>query len=306
MMQSETPLTLCILPHYSKEDLQGDGGIRRVVEAQQRWLPGLGFNIVDTPDSADIIACHAGEWPQRYRLDATIVSHCHGLYWQEYSWDKWCHRTNRAVIANLLHSDACTAVAEYTARAIRQALWLEPSVIYNGVDPDDWTGVPHSPPYVLWNKSRIDPVCDPEPLDRLAELLPDTAFVTTHARRAHPNVTVVGRTSYLDAKGLIQGADVFLGTTRGNFEVCVLEAMASGVPILGWNWGSMPEQMVHKVHGWLAPMNDYADLVAGYYYIQKNRARMSKACIERVKRLYDWQNIIPQYAEVYRQAHNAA
>jgi len=52
-------MNIYIEPRFRGED-KGDGGIRRVVEAQHKHLPSFGHTIVDNVDQADIIHTHAG------------------------------------------------------------------------------------------------------------------------------------------------------------------------------------------------------------------------------------------------------
>ena len=48
---------LYLLPSFNGED-RGDGGIRRIVEAQRKLLPAYGIDVVDNLAQADIVAVH--------------------------------------------------------------------------------------------------------------------------------------------------------------------------------------------------------------------------------------------------------
>ena len=52
-----------ISPHFdlSKPD-EGQGGIKRVVENQIKFLPAYGVELVDSPNKADVLNCHAIEY----------------------------------------------------------------------------------------------------------------------------------------------------------------------------------------------------------------------------------------------------
>lgn len=296
-------LRVMILPNFTGVDTKGDGGIRRIVEAQVRYLPEHGIEVVDNLEDAQVVALHAGDWPRvPVKSGIPIVSHCHGLYWGEYDWAIGAQAVNSRVVHNLLRSDAISVCSEFVARAVRKALWLEPDIIYHGVDQDEWSTPISTPydglPYVLWNKARVDAICDPTPVNELAPQLPQVRFMTTYGR-ATDNVTVVGRVSYVQSKALTKCADVYLGTTRGTFDISVLEAMICSVPVLGWNWGSLSEVVEHKVSGYLAEPQNYDDLIQGYWYIQRHRDSLGRAARERVLSQFLWPKIVAQYAAMY-------
>src|SRR4030066_311616 len=90
-------------------------------------------------------------------------------------------------------------------------------------------------------------------------LLPDTRFITTFGTPA-PNVEITGTLSYEEGKQLIRKAGLYLCTARETFGIGTLEAMACGVPILGWNWGGQAEFIKHKETGWLCPPGDIEGL----------------------------------------------
>ena len=95
-------MKLHLIPMYDGPE-KGDGGIRRVVEAQKRHLPHHGFEIVNNIADADIVATHAAETPD-IPVGKTWVTHCHGLYWSDYDWPSWGPRVNAAVIElSLIH-----------------------------------------------------------------------------------------------------------------------------------------------------------------------------------------------------------
>lgn len=303
-------MKLLIMPNYPNPDTKGDGGIRRIVEAQIKYLPAYGIQMVDTIEEADIVALHAGDWPRAAEIPAStpIVAHCHGLYWSEYQWGIGATAVNNRVVHNLLRADGISVCSEFVKRAVQKALWLDPDVIYHGIDMWEWENLPirhisqDEGGYVLWNKARVDAVCDPRPVIELALRLTDVHFATTFVpqdRGTPDNVAVTGAVSYAESQRMTKAADVYLGTTRGTFDISVVEAMACGVPVLGWNWGSLPEIVMHKVHGYLAEPGNYDDLVAGYWYIQANRARMSTACVKRVNPMFTWPYIMKYYAALY-------
>lgn len=287
-------MKLFISPSFRSED-RGDGGIRRVVEAQRKLLPTMGVEVVDIPEQADVIAVHAGN----YLNSGTkpVVAHCHGLYWDEYQWENWHYALNKDVIGSMHKADAVTATAEWVANVLRRGMWLDPTVVYHGIDVDEWQPGENLG-YVLWNKTRVDPVCDPEPLSKLAQLAPNTNFVSTYGAKL-PNIRLTGTVSYAEAKPLVQNAGVYLCTSRETFGIGTLEAMASGVPILGWQWGGQAEFIKNGVNGYLARPGNYDDLLYGLNYCIANRDSLGRAARDTARQ-FTWESSISAYVPVYQ------
>lgn len=291
-------MKLFISPDYTGPD-NGDGGIRRVVEAQKRYLPEYGFTLVSTAAEADIAAVHAGSWVD-VPAGVPVVAHCHGLYWAEYEWQRWHYILNDKVIETMLRADVVTAPSQWVADALRRNFYLDAPVLYHGVDLEDWEYNETPGNYVLWNKAREDAVCDPAALNELARRAVTQEFVTTFATLDAPeNVRPVGKTSYEDQKQLIRNAGVYLATTRETFGIGTLEAMACGVPVLGWRFGGQAEIVTHEVDGYLAEPGNYDDLAHGLAYITKHRAYMGKQARLRLLEDFEWSERMRDYATLY-------
>jgi len=273
----------------------GEGGIRRVVEAQRKYLPEFGIIPTNNLGEADLISTHGALLFPEIRLPK--IHHWHGCYWSEYSWPRWALHANRYVYDCIRLSDAITAPSEWTARILRRHLWINPAVIFHGVEPDEFEiGTPQD--YVLWNKTRVDPVCDPASVNKLAAMAGDVQFKTTFGNKSY-NVDVLGLVPYDQALDLVRNAGVYLATTRETFGIGVLEALAYGVPCLGWNFGGLPEIITHKKHGWLAEPGDYNSLFEGLRYCLENRAKLSKAARAHAIKNFAWRDKIKLYADVY-------
>lgn len=291
-------MKLYIEPKFRGPD-QGEGGIRRIVEAQEHLLPSFDVELVERIEDADCVATHAGSAPD-VPVGIPWIVHNHGLYWSEYKWPKWCHDLNSQVIESMRRADIVTAPSEWVAQAIRRGMWLEPEVLYHGIYPDEWEPG-ENVGYVLWNKTRVDPVCDPEPVDRLASMAPDLHFVTTFGKEM-PNVQVTGRLPYSQAKRIIQGAGVYLCTTRETMGIGTLEAMACGVPVVGWDWGGQKEFITNEETGWLVPVGDYAQLHTAIKWALDNREAVGERARQLVLEAFTWPTIMAEYAALYRRA----
>lgn len=293
-------MRLFITPSFSEPD-RGDGGIRRVVEAQHKYLPEYGIEIVDDIAKADIVSIHAGAWRD---TDVPVVANCHGLYWAEYDWPLWAKRLNRDVVKVLHRAAAVTAPSEWVANALRRGMWNDVTVIPHGISTDEWKPLPlkQREGYILWNKTRVDPICDPTPLGSLADMMPNRKFVSTYDLGQHDNITVTNTLSYVAAKQLVERAGIYLCTTRETFGLGTVEALASGVPVVGWSWGGQVDIVKHKETGWLCPPGDIDGLAEGVEWCTKHLVEVGKAARSDVLRRFTWGNAIKAYVPVYQNA----
>lgn len=289
-------IKVLISPTFTDPD-QGDGGIRRVVEAQRKYLPDYGVEIVDREQDADLVAIHAGSY---VATNKPVVAHCHGLYWDEYNWGQWSHDLNRAVINILRRCDAATAPSDWVRYIIARGMNIDAKTIYHGIDVNEWQFGDKSTPYVLWNKTRMDPICDPTPAIEAAKRLPNVPFVTSFAEGAMPmNMRMTGRLPFAQAKGLIQNAGVYLATPRETFGVGVLEAMASGAVVVGFDWGGQKEIITNGLDGILVPVGDYDALAAGIKLALDHADEFQAAARITVASRFTWSAAAQRYAKVY-------
>lgn len=271
------------------------GGIARVVNAQKQYLPEYGIDIVDVARDADVLALHATAW-ENPSSTQRVVSHCHGLYWHEYPWAKWAHVVNKEVIECLRRSDVITAPSEWVARVIKRGMWASNvRTIGHGINLEEWDADSVGS-YVLWNKTRVDPVCDPKPVNVLASKMPNVNFRTTFGDNT-PNVQVIGELDYENHKPYIQHAMLYLATARETFGIGTLEALACGVPVVGWNWAGQGEFITSDV-GHLSPIGDYDDLAKGIQRCIDNREALSINARKLAAR-YQWRNVMKDYASLY-------
>lgn len=281
----------------------GDGGIRQVIKHQRRTLAALGWELVDSPADADVIACHAEIPPTYLRLypDKPIVVHNHGAYWTEYDWGtSWTYASNTRGLEAIRTADIVTAVSDWTAAALRRHSLRDIRTVYHGVELDEWEPVDHAgTPYVLWNKTRVDPVCDVEPLNQVARLLPDVQFVSTFGEG--PNVTVTGKLPFEEARQLVRGAAVYLCNARETFGIGTLEAMAAGVPVVGFRWGGQVEIVREGEDGFLVQPGDHAALAQAVRAALADRERLGANARERAAE-FTWERAASEYDSIYAEA----
>jgi len=270
-------------------------GIGRVVSAYRRYLPDYGFTFVDNINQADLVVMHAGEHASR----PADITHNHGLY-PTATLMPGMEAQNARVIHNLRTAKLVTVPSQWVADQVRRNMLFNPYVVPHGIEPDEW--IPNADPgkYILWAKGHEDAVCDASPVNEVAAKLPQYRFVTTFGKSAD-NVTVIGAQSYDKIKEWITGAGVYLATTRETFGIQTLEAMACGVPIVGWNWGCTPD-IVGNAEGLLSAPRDIDALAANLDYMMQHVGEYRQACIEQANR-YSWKSVVRDYLmPVYRRA----
>jgi glycosyltransferase involved in cell wall biosynthesis len=225
-------------------------------------------------------------------------------------------------------ADALTAVSEHTAETARQKLGVDPTVIYNGVDtelfnPDydrpklfDELGIDQETPVFLFVGS-LEPRKRPLDVVEVADRVPEADFVfvgdgplmeTVQSAAAEKGwIHIVGRLPksrlpaiYANATGL-----VFPSTKEGCPNV-VLEAMASGIPVIGYEATSMPELVRSGETGFLEDSGTLSGLVEGINYCISNGQELGKNAREHVLFNHKFQTIAKKYESVYREALSAS
>lgn len=284
----------------NSSDWGEESGIRRVVEAYSRYLPEFDWQIVNSPhDQLDIVAVHAGVY-----APLCHVAHCHGLYWtSHYHAAVWEWDANKRVTEMCRVARKVIVPSDWVAETFRRDMHLNPVVLGHGLDLEDWPEPSKTHEgYGLWNKNRRGDVCDPTPVGMLARGFPQHRFVTTFKPTGDfPNLREIGIQSHERMKQLLLNAGVYIATTKETFGIGILEAMACGVPVLGYAHGGILEMVQHGVNGYLARLNDEDDLKAGFDYCLRNRAALGANGREMVKP-FGWRKIVERLAQVYDEA----
>ena len=100
-------------------------------------------------------------------------------------------------------------------------------------------------------------------------------------------------------------ADVFvLPSLEDNLPNTLMEAMACGVPCVGFQVGGIPEMINHQQNGYVAKFRDVDDLAAGIRYVldEADYAQLSKQCVMKVAHSYSQQSVANRYLEIYEAA----
>jgi len=281
------------------EDFRNDeGGVKRVIEAYYKYLPEYGVELVDKRENDfDVLAAHAGATGKN-----CDVAHLHGMYFTaDYDASNWEYKANANIVNAVRTAKLITVPSAWVSEIFQRDMRINPVVIGHGIEADEWEHKFQHERYVLWNKNRMADVCDPKWADELAMKFDNTLFMSTFSRVKVSNMKVTGVLPRLKMKEVIQKAGVYLSTTKETFCIGNLEAMASGVPILGFRYGGNTEMVVHKVNGYLAEPYDINDLEEGLIFCMQNRDVLSKNCIEMAK-MWSWEKPIKQVYDTYLEA----
>ena len=116
-------------------------------------------------------------------------------------------------------------------------------------------------------------------------------------------VTFLGFVNNENIQDLFEKAAVFVLPSRMEaFGVVLLEAMASGVPIVATATGGIPGIITDGINGTLVPPGNPDSLAQAILLLLENkdvRIRYSSTALDFVKK-YDWDSIIHQYEKNYR------
>lgn len=276
-------------------------GIGQVLHGLHTWLPSVDVEVVEKMADADVINTHIATIP---KSDRPCVLSNHGLYWTaEMDWGEPGKAMNKQVFDALFQADVVTVPSLFVKKAVGRHTLIDAIVAHHGIDTDAWTPKP-SRGYVLWNKARMDVSCLPDDMDALALRASNVPFISTFSRHKPDNVEELGRLSHAEMKPIIQRAGVYLATAKESGGPCfgVLEALASGVPVLSWNFGGTADAIDHLETGYLAEPGNVDDLVEGLHYCLEHRDRLSAACRATCVEKYQWKTVVQAYREAFERA----
>ena len=99
--------------------------------------------------------------------------------------------------------------------------------------------------------------------------------------------------------------DVFvLPSLSENLPNTIMEAMACGVPCVGFRVGGIPEEIDHLKNGYVAVYRDAADLAKGIDWVlqEADYESLTQHAVQKVAQNYSQQSVALKYLEVYQQA----
>ena len=116
-------------------------------------------------------------------------------------------------------------------------------------------------------------------------------------------VRFAGRVPPAEIPRYYDEADVYVQTPDiDNMPLSVLEAYASGAPVVATNVGGLPAMLTDGEHGLLAPANDHAAVAARIIDLLEDPERAGRLAANAHERCrqYTWTAVRPQWVAVYR------
>jgi glycosyltransferase involved in cell wall biosynthesis len=226
------------------------------------------------------------------------------------------NRKQNYVVGKLLckDADAVISVSKHTAQDVKKYYNVDSRVIYNGVDTKFFVPKEHhnnrlkilfvgrfrkiKRPWYIIKLAKEFPQCDfylfgnPHPLGPILEKMSSGL----------KNVFIKGFISHKMLKEIYCCSDVFLfPSVSEGCPLSVLEAMASGLPIICSNSSSLPEIVENGKEGLL--FNDYKEAKENLSYLIEDeniRKTFSKNAREKALK-FDWDIIAKQYSVLYEE-----
>ncbi len=317
-------MKVLMVPSWLNVSGHEPSGIQTVIKAYFRHLPAAGIELVDPKaTSFDVLAVHAG-MTNEYPIDAPMVAMLHGLYWSgDYQAAQWEYKVNRDVINGIRHATTVTVPSAWVAEPFQRDMHLSPYVVPHGIDWQDWQHDEPNEGYILgYAKNRAgSDVCNPVAMGELARRFPQRLFLGTFAPQNQKsnqiagtgrtiadavtesltgsNIKTTGLVTHTDMRRMVQRSAVVVSSVKETFGILHLEAMASGIPVLGFRQGGILDTVEHGVNGYLATVGDYDDLAKGLDYCLKHRDVLGANGREMAKR-FTWQRVAEQLAGIYQ------
>lgn len=289
-------MKIAMLPDFSQGSNQPNG-ISRVVEAYYWYLPHFGVTFTNR-DEADLKVVHAGI--SGSDCDVSIL---HGLYFTaDYPAPAYEFGANRKISEAVRVAKRITVPSKWVAEIIQRDMRRTPDIVPHGIEWQEWQHKYDNAGYVLYNKNRDgEDVCNSNHLVELSMRRKDIPFLSTFARTPLPNIKITGVVPHDQMKTMVQQAAVYASLTKETFGIGVLEAMASGVPVLGFRYGGNIDIVEHGVTGYLANPMDYDDLAYGLDYCLTHRKILSDNAREMAKK-WTWEKAVEALYNVLQSA----
>lgn len=239
--------------------------------------------------------------------------------WPYNSWLQKIHYTTDLKLWTRLavkNAERITAVSEFTGHLVKEDMKLSVpiQVIYNGVNIDQFR--PNRVKRINQNEVRVffsgnlTRRKGAQWLPAIAKLLDKNIKIFyTQGLRARkklpdlPNLHSIGSVPFEDMPNRYRQMDILLmPTVREGLSVAVMEAMASGLPVVASNCSSLPEQIDEGQGGFLCPIGEikaFADKINILADSSKLRQDMGKYNRSKVEKNFTLDKMVSEYRNLF-------
>lgn len=288
------------------------------------YFPHL-LKIVPAPAKTDVIPCNSGNAFAFKRANTPLngVEHLFVLDPAFAPYKPYALTLAHEIIirrflqASHRTASAFVAVSHYTAKACGEIMQGNaPRVILNGIDTNFFRPLdqvplesPRLPMRLLYvgnlsKRKRTDLL--PAILERSGpgyELSYTSGLRTQNLLGDVPNCIPLGRLNHEEVRAAYRNADPMVFPSRlEGLSLTIMEAMASGLPVIASNCSSMPELIEDGVSGVLVPQDDvdgFAEAIAG---LSADRGRLNSMSInarKRAKSSFGLDRMIDEYLALF-------
>lgn len=209
-------------------------------------------------------------------------------------------------------ADVVISVSKYCALLVKRCYGVDSKIIYNGVDTNFFRPqIHHNSRLKILFVGRFRKIKRPWYVIKLAKEFPQCDFLIygldyplgpmlKQISRNLRNVKINPFTSHEKLRYVYSNSDIFFyPSIYEGFSLSVLEAAASGLPIVCSNAASLPEFVEHGEEGFL--FNNYKEAkTALSYLIEDESARREMGKNSRSLSFdFDWSKIAEQYEQLY-------
>lgn len=293
------------------------GGPHHHMICRAHYLERLGWAPTDDVTAADIVHVTGVVFPG-HRIDVHTIN----AVWPTHlnpAAPQWWFEQNTLMQRTAQSAKRVVALSNYTAMRIDEQLGIEPVVIRQAFDAEEWDkpldtgwrqrfGIPGDAPMALWPKTVADWLRDPVAAVHLAAerpeihifMMADPINVTAWVGRIlPPNVHCVGLLPFEQYQTLLNECDVLLKTTLEASGQAQLEAMYLGKPVLAYDWGGVSEVIGGpRPAGVLVPAGDIEAFVDAWSDVWRKRKSLGNNGKKKAQ-AHTWEKIAPEYVKLY-------
>lgn len=226
-------------------------------------------------------------------------------------------------------SSAVVAISRYVKAMLKRRYNINSEVIYHGIDVDKSEGESKirsrsklgykGTNFITLFVGKLHPCKDPltliRSISKAVEKNPNLLLIVVGDGELYDEVKkeviklnllnyvkILRQVSNKKVKALYNVADTFVLPSVGEaFGMTLLEAMASGVPVIASNSGACAEVIGNA--GLLFDRGNYIELaekILSLSYDRELSRKLSEAGLKRVKETFSWEDKINQYFELYK------